>query len=117
VKFAYHVIRLLNEVEQIMVEGDIDLQRNREELKSIRRGEWTEDYLREVAAEREKGLEEVYKTSTLPHSPDESKIKTLLLECLEEHYGNLDKCVVNVDRAVVALRNIRDEIERVNSFL
>jgi len=26
-KFAYHVVRLLGEVEQILVEGDIDLQR------------------------------------------------------------------------------------------
>ena len=40
VKFAYHIVRLLDEVEQIMTEGDIDLMRNREQLKSIRRGEW-----------------------------------------------------------------------------
>jgi uncharacterized protein len=38
VKFAYHVVRLLGEVEQILVEGDIDLQRDNERLKAIRRG-------------------------------------------------------------------------------
>ena len=37
-KFAYHCVRLMNEVEQIMVEGDLDLQRNREQLKSIQIG-------------------------------------------------------------------------------
>ena len=48
VKFAYHVVRLLNEVEQILVEEDLDLARNKEQLKAIRRGEWSqqavEDY-------------------------------------------------------------------------
>lgn len=39
-KFAYHVIRLLDEIDQILTEGDLDLTRNKEQLKSIRRGEW-----------------------------------------------------------------------------
>ena len=38
-KFAYHIVRLLNEVEQILTEHDLDLERNREQLKSIRRGD------------------------------------------------------------------------------
>lgn len=29
-KFAYHVVRLLNEIEQILIEYDLDLERNRE---------------------------------------------------------------------------------------
>lgn len=37
-KFAYHVVRLLGEVEQILLEGDIDLQRDNDRLKAIRRG-------------------------------------------------------------------------------
>jgi hypothetical protein len=43
VKFAYHVIRLLGEAEQILLEGDIDLRRNSAQLKAIRRGDvkWT----------------------------------------------------------------------------
>jgi hypothetical protein len=117
VKFAYHVIRLLNEVQQILLDGDIDLCRNSEELKSIRRGEWTEEDLRRVAADREHSLEDVYNKSTLRHSPDEEQIKALLLQCLEEHYGSLDKCIVSTDRIVIALRNIRAEIEQVESLL
>jgi hypothetical protein len=35
VKFAYHVVRLLLEVEQILVAGDIALERDREQLKAI----------------------------------------------------------------------------------
>ena len=53
VKAAYHVVRLLNEIEQILVEGDLDLLRNREQLKSIRRGEWTIEQLNQYFTEKE----------------------------------------------------------------
>ena len=116
-KFAYHVVRLIGEVEQILVEGDIDLRRNREQLKAIRRGEWTEDRLRAWFAEKEAHLERAYAESTLPAVPDEARIKALLLACLEEHYGSLDGCVVDPDRAVAALRTIRAELDRVKDLL
>ena len=60
VKFAYHVVRLMNEVEQILVEGDLDLQRNREQLKSIRRGEWTLDQLKEWKTWSDRFANEAY---------------------------------------------------------
>ena len=53
----------------------------------------------------------------LPPVPDEGRIKALLLECLEEHYGSLDGCVVDPDRAVVALRNMQAELDRVKDLL
>jgi len=40
VKFAYHVVRLVDEAEQLLMNGDMDLTKNREQLKAIRRGEW-----------------------------------------------------------------------------
>ena len=96
IKFAYHVVRLMNEVEQILVEGDLDLQRNNEQLKSIRRGEWTLDELDAYFANKEKILETTYANSKLPHGPDEDKIKSLLMSCLEAHYGSLTAAVVRV---------------------
>jgi predicted nucleotidyltransferase len=116
-KFAYHIVRLLEEVEQILVEGDIDLQRSKEQLKAIRRGEWTEDRLRRWFSEKESQLEAAYAVSPLRPAPDEAKLKTLLLQCLEEHYGSLKGCVVRPDRAIDALRNIRAELDRVNGLL
>tara|TARA_Y100000034_G_scaffold135520_1_gene207762 strand:+ start:2717 stop:3610 length:894 start_codon:yes stop_codon:yes gene_type:complete len=112
VKFAYHVVRLLDEVEQILVTGDIDLQRNREQLKSIRRGEWEEPEIRKWAEAKEKQLEVAYHESKLQHKPDEAAIKKLLLECLEHHYGSLDAAVVVPDRAEHTLREIRDLLEK-----
>ena len=41
----------------------------------------------------------------------------MLLTCLEEHYGSLDGCVVNPDRAVAALRNIQAELDRVKDLI
>lgn len=117
VKFAYHVVRLLNEVEQIMIEGDIDLQRNREQLKSIRRGEWKESEIKDYFTAKEKELETIYTQSKLPPSPDERAIKRLLLDCLEEHYGNLGDCIVNPDEAVQALREIKATLDRVQNLL
>jgi len=112
VKFAYHVVRLLYEAEQILVEGDIDLRRHREHLKSIRRGELTEADIRSWAASKEKDLEKVYTSSPLQYTPDVDAIKALLLNCLEHHYGNLEGCVVDTDRAVVALREIEAIIKK-----
>lgn len=116
-KFAYHVVRLLGEVEQILVEGDIDLQRDNERLKAIRRGEWSQDRLREWAAAKEADLERAYSNSTLPAGPDEAKLKQLLLNCLEEHYGTLEDCTVQPDRAVAALRAVQAELDRVRDLL
>jgi uncharacterized protein len=89
VKFASHVVRLLNEVEQIMLEGDLDLERNREQLKSIRRGEWSQDRITEYFERKEMDLETVYLNSKLPYSPNEKRIKEILLQCLEMHFGSL----------------------------
>jgi predicted nucleotidyltransferase len=112
VKFGYHVVRLLNEVEQIMTEGDLDLERNREQLKAIRNGEWTMDELKNYFSSKERELESLYTSSKLPHGPDEALIKQLLLDCLEQHFGSLGNAVTIVDPSVTALNEIEATLER-----
>jgi len=112
VKFAAHVVRLLDECEQILETGDLILGRNREELKSIRRGEWAEDQIRDLFTRKEAHLEELYKSSPLPHGPDEPKIKALLLECLEQHYGSLSAVIVLPDASKQALAEISQILVR-----
>ena len=114
VKFAYHVVRLALEAQQILVEHDLDIEANREILKSIRRGEWTEEKLRGWFNEKEKQLEEMYTKSTLQHSPDEEAIKDLLMNCLEQHYGSLDNAVkreVPVERMIAELKSVIEKYE------
>lgn len=112
VKFATHLVRLLAEVEQIMVEHDLDLERNREQLKSIRRGEWTLHQVEMYFQDKEKQLEQVYLDCKLPYGPDEQHIKTMLLHCLEIHYGNLDNAIkLDVDVQTI-LNDIRQIIDK-----
>jgi predicted nucleotidyltransferase len=112
-KYAYHLCRLLDECEQILSLHDIDLQRSNEFLKAIRRGEVEEERIYNWFTEREKVLENLYTSSTLQYSPDEDKIKDLLLNCLESHYGNLEKCVVNVNKYEMAINKIKSIIEEI----
>lgn len=110
VKFAYHVVRLLNEVEQLMLEQDLDLQRNNEQLKSIRNGEWTFEQLQQYFVQKEKDLESLYTRCELPATPDMAAIRSLLMESLEQYYGSIDKLVVSQDRHLSALRSIESII-------
>ena len=110
-KFAYHVVRLLNEAEQMLLEGDLDLQRNREMLKSIRRGEWTLEQVLEYFEKKRVDLETARTRSALPVGPDEPAIRDLLLKCLEAHYGSLVGCVSVPGKAEGVLRRIREMIE------
>lgn len=112
VKFAYHVVRLLDEVEQIMVEHDLDLERNREQLKSIRRGEWTLEQIESHFEAKERALENTYATSTLPHAPDEERIKAVLLGCLEMHFGSLEGAVQRDASVAGLVREIQDILAR-----
>jgi len=105
-KFAYHVVRLLLEAEQILTAGDIDLERDREQLKGIRRGDWTLEQLEQWAQNKEHALEALYSTSHLPYGPDEAKLKRHLLHCLEAHYGNLSSVVTIPDETIQVLRQI-----------
>lgn len=113
VKFAYHIVRLLNEVEQILVEGDLDLQRNNDQLKAIRRGEWSMAQIEQYFYDKEKGLEQVYLDSALPKYPRESEIKKVLMECLEEHFGSLENVIQTEDHYKGILKHIQKLVEKV----
>jgi len=112
VKFAYHVVRLLDEIEQILTEGDIDLRRNREQMKAIRRGDVPKEDIVNFFNEKEKALESLYDKCTLPWGPPVDQIRQLLLNCLEEHYGNLADAVVEPEAALKALREVSETLER-----
>lgn len=111
-KFAYHVLRLALECEQLLMTGDLDLERDREILKSVRRGEWTLEQIEAWFTEKERHLEGLYANSTLPHGPDEAAIKQLLLDCLEHHYGSLENAVTRDVSAERVLGDLRELLAR-----
>lgn len=112
VKFGSHVVRLLCEIEQILSEETLDLERNREQLKSIRRGEWALRDIEDYFTEKERLLESLYTSSKLPHKPRYDEIKQLLVNCLEEHYGSLSGCVEKPSQSKQLLIDLEDLLRK-----
>jgi len=107
VKSAYHVVRLMLEAEQVLIENNLDLERNREHLKHVRSGGYTLEALKDWFQKKELELNNVYTNSHLSLQPDLQRLNTILFECLEMHFGSLDM-VNNVDpRALEKLEKIR----------
>lgn len=112
VKFAYHLVRLMYEIEQILTTGDLDLRRNSDELKAIRRGEVSETEIRQFFDQKEKMLESLYEDCKLPWAPREPEIKQLLLDCLEQHYGSLEDCLATEDTFARAFREVASAVDK-----
>ena len=111
-KFVYHLVRLLDEIEQILITHDLDLMRNKEQLKAIRRGEWTLKQAESYFEEREHTLDKIYTESSLREFPAEDELKTLLLRCLEEHYGSLEKVIIPESSLLQDLKRISDVVSK-----
>lgn len=112
-KYAVHLVRLLTYVEQILLTEDLDMRKDSEQLKAIRRGEWTEEQVFKWSTEKEIALEKLYLESKLRTEPAEKEIKQLLLNCLEQHYGTLENCIVNVEEHTVALQQIKNILDKI----
>lgn len=106
-KFLYHVARLIDEVQQILELGDVDLQRSKEQMKAIRRGEVPQEEIEKLFQIKEKELEKLYHISTIPYSPRYKEIKELLMNCLEEHYGNLEEVISRPDKYKIMIEDIK----------
>ena len=88
--------------------NSVKRERDREQLKAIRRGEWTLAQLEQWAQDKEKALEALYHTSSVPYEPDEAQLKRHLVHCLEMHYGDLSAAIVEPDEALQLVRKIAD---------
>jgi len=115
-KYSYHLIRLMNEAIQILTECNIDLKRGSEEYRAIRTGQWSYEKLEKEFNERKLQAEEAYRKSNLPEIPPYEKIKNLLLNCLESHYGSLKNVCPQPNFAINTLKEI-DEILQKNRNL
>ena len=90
-KFAYHIVRLALQAEQILEHGDMDFSVNSAFIKEVRNGSMTLPELRDWYMAKEKHLDELYNSSKLQHKPDMKFLKEFLLACLEINYGSLEK--------------------------
>jgi predicted nucleotidyltransferase len=104
-KYLYHICRLTNYARQILENGDLDVRQDREYWKAIRRGEVSVEEIQRKFEEEERNLQALYDSSKLQNKPDENKIKNLLLDCLEMHYGSVP--IEKADK----YKNIVDDIQ------
>jgi hypothetical protein len=112
-KFSYHVVRLAQEAEMILLTGDLDITAGREELKAIRRGEWTLPQLQEWFAKRTSLLDEIFLKSTLREAPNYDELNRILMVCLEIKFGTLSNAMVEGE-GQMALRKLEDIARIVN---
>jgi hypothetical protein len=83
-----HCHRLLDMAIEIGEGKGINVRRNnREELLSIRKGEWDYDKLVDDAENKIKKMDEVFESSNLPKSIDRDFLNELLLKIRKEYYG------------------------------
>ena len=107
-KFAMHAVRLYLQIEQIMLEGNLVVDRNATILRGIRNGEWELEKIIEWCSEKESQLEKAYiETNEVPHKPNEQKIRDLLLECITMHYGKVS------DNVLVETSSILDDLRTI----
>jgi hypothetical protein len=92
-KFCTHMIRLYLQLKQILQTQDLDLKENAILLTAIRGGAYDLEYLTNLSNNLETECDELYKTSSLVYNIQEEKITQLLIDCLEETYGNLKEVV------------------------
>lgn len=111
VKFAYHVVRLANEAEQILRTGDLNLEANKEELKAIREGAWSLEQLQSWFDNRVGMLDQLMLESKLRDQPDWGLLNNVLLVCLEIKFGSLSQAMVT-DEGQKALHKL-EEIARI----
>ena len=87
-KFASHLIRLLDEGLEFLVEGRLNFPlSNNNLIRDIKLGKLGLDEILGIADRREKLVEEAYIHSPLPNNPDLEKIDELQIQLLKDFWG------------------------------
>jgi hypothetical protein len=115
-KMAYHTLRLLDQLEQILTVNDIDLMRNKEEHKLMRKGEWGDfDRFDKEFQRRMDYISDLATKSNLPPAPQSGSLKKLLAEILEEHFCEDTKTIQNDE--FVSVKDINDKFNLILNIL
>lgn len=80
-KHAMHLVRLVKMGEEILSGKGVIVKRpDRKELLAIRNGAWSFEQIEEWCVDMDKRMDELYKASPLPKSPNRSKLDELCCE-------------------------------------
>lgn len=115
-KMAYHLLRLLDEIEQMVTVNDLDLQRCREVCIQMRNGEWGDfDRLEKYFNNKIEDIERLLLKSSLPMQPRTEELHQLLANCIEQYYGSVDKASKGTE--YISARDIKEQLDRIEQKL
>jgi predicted nucleotidyltransferase len=115
-KFIANAVRLAYECETILTERTMDLRRFKDHIKSIRNGDCKLDDILLWLDEKEKALISMKEKSTIPEKPDANKIKSLMISCIESHYGSIDGLYSKETLHEQALKEISAVMSKYNIY-
>lgn len=84
-KNMYHALRLALECEELVFDGVITLDKNREILKEVRAGKFSLEEITKMISSIRSNVDG--NKTNLPSTPKEKEIKEFLWEMLNMHYG------------------------------
>lgn len=80
-KHANHLVRLYRMCKEILETGQVNVWReDADELLAIRNGAWSYDELMSFVEKEKEEVDRLYKTSTLPRSPDRDRLDQLCIK-------------------------------------
>lgn len=86
-KHGMHLARLLRSCRELLTDGKMKVRRpDAEELKGIRRGEWSYERLVTWAEQENKALDDLMLKSPLPKEPDQDRIDELCIQLVQESF-------------------------------
>jgi hypothetical protein len=117
IKMAYHTLRLIDQLDQILTTNDMDLMRNKEECKLMRKGEWGDfDRFDKEFQKRMDHLDELSRKCNLPPQPQEGALKKLLMEILEEHYPS-NSSENKTTEEYISTKDIKNQLDRIENLV
>jgi len=118
VKQGSQILRLLDQINQLLDTGTIDLMNNKEEAKSMREGTWgTWDRFEKYTLERIELLEKKsLTTNAISPKPRTGELKVLLTECIEEFYGS-ESGMQRTTNEYVSVKDLWDRLDKMEERL
>lgn len=98
-KDASYCLRFMWELEELLLTGNLCVDRFGKETIAIRNGKYSFDqicYLFRLVSDRIEKVKTTYTNLPLPREPDTDKIQSLLIDCLSFKYGCLSRLGYNI---------------------
>lgn len=88
-KSAYHCVRVLRHLKQLLTTSCIDFSLDVHTLRAVRNGEWSKELFEQWYAKTVPYIKELVEQSFLRTYPYNNKIRSLIYYALEERYGSV----------------------------